>query len=110
MVRSFIQVTLIDSSRGEKCEGRCGLDWSSAETIALARQRIKDRFGDRVQLEYLDLADPEAEHHPLAAHPQVRTEDLPLPVLMIDDKLRISGQFDIRQLLDTIDAEMEIIS
>ena len=56
MIKQDIQVTIVEDSKVEKCHAHCGVDWSSVETIALASQRIKDRFGDNIQLEYLDLS------------------------------------------------------
>ena len=108
LVKQTMQITIIDDSRGEKCEAHCGVDWSSAEAIALANQQIRDRFGDKIQLEYLDLSKPVANHHPLELSQEVRNRNLSLPLLLINGKPRISGQFDIRLLLDAIEAETEI--
>ena len=110
LVKQTIQITIIDDSQGEKCEAHCGVDWSSAEAIALASQRIKDRFGDKIQLEYLDLSKPVANRHSLKLNQEVRNKNLSLPLLLINGEIRISGQFDIRLLLDVIEAEMEINS
>ncbi|MBA7696303.1 hypothetical protein ES703_104948 [subsurface metagenome] len=38
----------------------------------------------------------------------IKNKGLLLPLLLLNGKLRISGQFDIRQLLDTIEVEIEI--
>ncbi len=108
LVRHAIQITIVDDSKGEKCNAHCGVDWSSAEAIALASQRIKDRFGGKIQLEYLDLSKPMTTRRALELNRQIRNKNLSLPLLLINGQLRISGQFDIRQLLDAIDAEMEI--
>ena len=108
LIRHAIQITIVDDSKGEKCNAHCGVDWSSAEAIALASQRIKDRFGDKIQLEYLDLSKPMTNHHSLELNQRIRNKNLSLPLLLINGEPRISGQFDIRQLLDAIDAEMEI--
>ena len=86
------------------------MNWSSAEVISLATERIKDRFGDRIQLEYLDLSQPVTNHHTLELSQEIKNKNLPLPLLVIDGQPRISGQFDIRQLLDTIETEVEIKS
>ena len=110
LIRRAIQITIIDDSKGEKCDAHCGVDWSSAEAIALASQRIKDRFGAKIQLEYLDLSKPMTNHHALELSRRIRNKNLPLPLLLINGESRISGQFDIRQLLDAIDAEIEIKS
>ncbi len=110
MIKHTIQITIVDDSKGEKCETHCGVDWSSVEAIALASQRIKDRFGDKIQLKYFDLSKPMANRHPLELNQRFKNKNLSLPLLLINGELRISGQFDIHQLLDAIDAEIEIKS
>ena len=108
LVKHTIQITIVDDSKGEKCDAHCGVDWSSMEAIALANQRIKDRFGDKIQLKYLDLAKPVTNRRTLELNREVRNKNLSLPLLLINGEPRISGQFDIRQLLDAIEAEVEI--
>jgi len=110
LVKPPIQITIIDDSKGEKCDARCGVDWSSAEAITLASRRIKDEFGNKIRLEYLDLSKSMATHRALELTQRIRNETLSLPLLMIDGKPRISGQFDIRLLLDAVNAELEIKS
>ena len=107
MSKQDIQVVIVDDSKSEKCDTKCGVDWSSAEAITLANQRIRDKFGDRVQLEYIDLSRSIGER---ALGLNQRIKDLPLPLLVINGEPRISGQFNIRLLLDAIDAEVEIRS
>lgn len=106
MTKPDIQVLIIDDNRSKECGVSCGVDWSSAEAITLTNQRIKDRFGDRVQLEYIDLSKATNSHRALELNQKVK--DLPLPLLVINGESRISGQFDIRLLLDAIEAEIEI--
>ena len=108
MIKRDIQIVIVDGSKVGRCNISCGVDWSSAEAIALASQRIKDRFGDRVQLKYLDLSKPVVDYHALELQRKFRNKGLPLPLLVINGESRISGQFDIRLLLDAIDAEIEI--
>ena len=108
LIKHTIQVSIIDDSKGEKCDARCGVDWSSVEVITLASQRIRDRFGDKMQLEYLDLSKPIANRHALELFQGAKNKELSLPLLLIDGKPRISGQFDIRLLLDAINAELEL--
>jgi len=76
LIRHAIQITIVDDSKGEKCNAHCGVDWSSAEAIALASQRIKDRFGDKIQLEYLDLSKPMTNHHSLELNQRIRNKNL----------------------------------
>ncbi|MFC1990428.1 hypothetical protein ACFLVW_07785 [Chloroflexota bacterium] len=98
----------IDDKCRRECDADCGTDWSSAEAIALASQRIEDRFGAKMGLSYLDLSQPTAEPHALEWRREIENKNLLLPLLLINGQPRISGQFDIRQLLDAIEAEMEI--
>ena len=108
MIKHTIQITIVDDSRAEKCDAECGLDWSSAEVIALASQRIKDRFGEKIKIEYLDLSEATANRHTLELSQEIKGKNLLLPLLTINGQPRISGQFDVRQLLDAIEVEMEI--
>ena len=109
LVKTPIQITIVDDSKGEKCDAHCGMDWSSPEVIVLANKRIEDRFGDGIQLKYIDLSRP-MTNHSLEWSQSIKYKSLLLPLLVINGQLRISGQFDISQLLDAIDAEMEIKS
>ncbi len=104
LVKQYIEAIIVNDSNSKKCDGYCGLDWSSAEIIQQANQRIKAKFGDRVQLKYLDLSKPGT----LELQPKVRNQELSLPLLLINGETRISGQFDLRMVLDAIEAEIEI--
>ena len=108
LIKYTIQVTIVDDSKGEKCDAHCGVDWSSVEAITLANQRIKDRFSDKIQLEYLDLSKPIVNRRALELIQGIKNKNLSLPLLLIDGEPRISGQFDIRLLLDAINAELEL--
>lgn len=107
-IKHTIQVSIIDDSKGEQCDARCGADWSTAEVMTLASQRIRDRFGDKIQLEYLDLSQPAANSRVLELFPEIKNKELSLPLLLIDGKPRVAGQFDVRLLLDVISTEMEL--
>ena len=108
MTKQTVQITIIEDSSREKCDADCGVDWTSSEAIALASQRIKDRFGGTIQLEYLNLSKPMSNQDALAWNELIKNNNLSLPLLLINGQSRISGEFDIRQLLDAIEAEMEI--
>ena len=103
-----IRVTVLDDSQGEKCEGRCGLDFSSPATVEFVTELLNKLYGNSVQLEYLDLADPSTS----SSHPDITEmltdRDLLLPLLLINGKLRISGYFDIYLLRNVIQTEMEM--
>ncbi len=76
-----IQITIVDDSKSEKCNAHCGVDWSSPQVIALASQRIRDRFGDKIKLQYLDLSKPITNHHALELNQIARKENLPLTTI-----------------------------
>jgi disulfide oxidoreductase YuzD len=108
LIEPAINITIVDDSKVEKCDAHCGVDWSSPEVITLARQRIKDRFGDGIELQYLDLSQAVTNHYASALKQRVKNNKLPVPLLIINGEPRILGQFDIRLLLEAIDAEIEI--
>ena len=101
-----IKIIIVDDSQDKKCDAGCGVDWASTEAVTLAGQRIRDKFGDRVRLEYFNLSETTNYRHALELNQRIN--DLSLPLLLINGEPRISGQFDIRLLLDAIDAEMEM--
>ena len=105
-----IQVTIFDNSQSEKCEGRCGLDFSSPGAVGSITEILGKLYGDKVQLEYLDLAEPSVSSSYPDIAQRVIGENLSLPLLLINGQLRISGYFDIRQLQSAIQIEMEIRS
>ncbi len=103
-----IETVIIYDRQAQKCEAGCAPDWSLLENMAMADQQVRVRFGDRVHLRYLDLSQPAAEDFALKWQRKVREQGLPLPLLVIDDVPRISGEFDMRMLLNAIATEIEI--
>ena len=102
----YITVTIVFDSKGIKCEGSCGLDWTNVEAVTVIQKRINDRFGKSVQLDILDLSSddkcvPEQREH-------ISRNSFSLPLLLVNGEVRISGEFDARQLLDAIEVEQEI--
>jgi len=102
----LIPVTVIYNSTAPKCEGACGLDWTSEETVRIIKQRVKDRFGEWARLEVLDLSSDDKRVPDLVA--RIKRENLSLPLFLLHNEVRISGEFDARQLMDAIEAEQEI--
>lgn len=102
-----ILVTVVDDAASPKCEARCGLDFSSPETLKSTTQVLRKLFGSRVKLEY---AGPDAiQAGPLAEMGErVKSGDLVLPLLLVNGKPRISGYFDLHSLQEVIQAEIEM--
>ena len=97
-----------NGARINECGVGCGESWDSEEAIDLARQRVKNRFGERIRLEYHDLSKFGVASLSLKLQKKIEDETLSLPLLVINGEAKISGQFDIRLLLDAIEAEIEI--
>ncbi len=109
MSKQGIKVVIVDdSARINECGVDCGESWGSAEAIHLARQRVKARFGEEIQLECIDLSKSGITGFSLELQQKIGDKILSLPLLIINGEPRISGQFDIRLLLDVIEVEIEI--
>ncbi len=101
-----VKVTIVDdSSSPSRCGEGCGTDWSKSESIEVARTQITARFGKIAALEYVDLT---GSAKPAAVR-KIRStvKGMPLPVLLANGKPRIAGEFDLRQIMDVIEADLE---
>ena len=105
--KSTIRITVVDGAGGSKCEGRCGLDFSKDETLKSTRELLHKRYGKRVTLEYVDLGGNQSGSSMEIAE-MVRHEEMSLPLLLVNGKLRISGYFDLRSLQEAVQAEIEM--
>jgi disulfide oxidoreductase YuzD len=103
-----IQVIIISDPAKQECDASCGTDWSSAESLELAKEQVRRRFGDGVHLTYLDLAGTEEADSLVEWRKKIIDENLSVPLLVLNGHLRITGNFDVRQMLDVIEAELEI--
>ena len=103
-----VQVTIIDDSKSEKCEGHCGLDFSSPKVVEEVAELLNKQYGETVQLEHINLAEPSTSNTHSEIIERIRTENLVLPLLLINGNLRISGYFDVHLLHNIIQAELEM--
>lgn len=100
-----VRVTIFDHSKEEHCSGYCGVAWS-LEEIAFVTEHLKRKYGDGVEVEYIDLARSEA---PPEIIDRVRTYNLPLPVVAINGVLKLSGCVEYRAIMEAIEAQREVI-
>jgi hypothetical protein len=110
--QKLIRITISADSRGEKCEGRCGLNLSSPEERRTIADLLGKLYGDRVQLEYRDLGDPSAgdvQDLQLPAPGKEGSDMWQFPLLLVNGRPRISGYFDLRLMQNVIQAEMEMV-
>jgi disulfide oxidoreductase YuzD len=103
-----IEVTIINDPSRQDCEVSCGIDWSCGESLELAEKQVKNRFGDRVHLKYCDMTGKNKDNTLIRWGEKIENENLSVPLLVLNGHLRITGNFDIRQMLDVIEAELEI--
>ncbi|MFH1169871.1 MAG: hypothetical protein V1691_04160 [Chloroflexota bacterium] len=106
MARGKISIVIADDGHSRQCDAGCGPDWSSAGVLALAQKQLKSRFGAGARLQYVDLSRPEAE--PSSEDLRRQGRGLGWPLLVINDKARVAGQFDNRTMLDAVEAALEI--
>ena len=108
MTKDIVEINIIDDASRRDCDIDCGTDWSSQEAVALANRQIKSRFGIETRLEYIDLSRTTTDHRATEWRQTIKERSLPVPLLLIDGKLRIAGQFDTRQIIDAVEAAMEL--
>ncbi len=101
-------VEIVDDTSRRDCDADCGTDWSSPEMVALAGQQVGQRFGAAATVEYRDLAGDDLDAGQLEMKRNIRQQGLSVPLLLVNGHLRVAGQFDIRRIVDAIEAEMEI--
>ncbi|HLE02873.1 MAG TPA: hypothetical protein VI877_05225 [Dehalococcoidia bacterium] len=84
---------------GKPCAEHCGVDWTDQENQKLARQNLRQFFGDMVELEFHD-----AEQAPPDIARGLKEGGLLLPLLVINGRVRLQGFFDFRRLRDMVEA------
>ena len=108
MTGKTFNVEIVDDTSRRDCDADCGTDWSSAEMFALAVKQVEQRFGATITVGYRDLSQGELDTGQLEMKRDIRQQGLSVPLLLINGHLRVAGKFDIRRIVDVIEAEMEI--
>ena len=103
-----LSVIIVNDSEIQGCDASCGPDWSLSTSLALLKERIIEKFNDKIVIDYVDISKGENSQQKLEWHRLIEDNNLSVPLLLVDGELRMSGQFDIRQILDVIEAHMEI--
>jgi hypothetical protein len=84
------------------------MDLSSLRQLKTIARLLKKIYGESGPFKYHYLGTSSVEDSPLVIAGQAIPDALPLPLLLINCKPRISGYFDIRLMQDVTQAEMEI--
>ena len=108
-MKSLIRVDILEQKENAKlCTENCGVDWLSPQPQQEATERLRHIYRDSVQIHFLDLGNLQVRQEHGQWLKRVEEEGLLLPLLVIDGEVRISGFFDMRMLLDMIEAEREL--
>jgi disulfide oxidoreductase YuzD len=110
LTEATVEIKIIDDTSRRDCDAACGTDWSSPEAIELASQQLRSRFGERTQLDYVDLSRAIPDHQIAQWQQTIRERSLSVPLLLINGQLRVAGQFDTRQIIDAVEAEIEMVA
>jgi hypothetical protein len=100
-----LKITIVGDSSRKACTANCGVDWSSVETMDSVKREVLERYGHDVSIDYIDLSKAvEIETKRVKS----LVDGLTMPVLLVNDRPRITGEFDSRQLMDVIEVDLEI--
>ncbi len=103
-----VEIMIINIPARQDCDASCGTDWSLKESLELAVEQVRNGFGEKVHLMYFDLTREEKTEFLIEWDKKIVNENLSVPLLVLNGHLRITGNFDIRQMMDVIEAELEI--
>lgn len=103
-----ILVTILDDSRTKHCEAQCGMSCSSPEDIAFTREHLKRRFGNDIDVEMLDLANPSLQTSNRELLQQVEALSIALPAVAINGVIRLSGNLEFRAIAQAVEVHKEV--
>ena len=95
---TLIHVEIVGADKQASCHTECTIDWSQSEIQIQARNELRKRFGKHIKLDFISMED--------ANDKLIHEKDFPL--LLMNDQIRMSGQFDIKKLIEIIETQMEI--
>jgi len=102
MTSAPIRVTIFDNTGETQCSG-CYRINRSLEGIAVVIQQLKGRYGDQVEVDYIDLAEEDSD-----VMEKIRAQNLPLPVVAINGVFRLAGGAGYREIAEIIETLKEV--
>lgn len=103
-----ILVTILDDSRAERCHAQCGMSCHTEEDIAFTRDHLKRRFGQDIDVERLDVADPSIRARNENLLRQVESQGIGLPAVAINGVIRLSGNLEFRAIAEAVEVHREV--
>lgn len=77
------------------------------ETTRVTDYYLKMRYGDTVQLDYVDMSEPENQTEFSELLAVVEDRDLPYPLVAINGRLRAAGSADYYHVLRFVEEALE---
>ena len=104
----MLRVVIVNNTGSIHCQVGCGWDWSQPEHLKLAEERLRDRYGAEVQVDYIDLLHSGGLPPADCQTEETEEEVTRFPRLLINGKMKIAGDFDMRMLLDAVEVVAEM--
>jgi hypothetical protein len=107
-LEAVLRVVIVNNTGSIHCQVGCGWDWSQPEHLKLAEECLLDRYGAEVQVEYIDLIHSGGLPPAGCQTEETEEEETRFPRLLINGKMKIAGDFDMRMLLDAVEVVAEM--
>jgi hypothetical protein len=91
----LLNIEIINSSNQTLCQSKCGIDWSIPHIRNEIVKILTEIYGNFVRIEYTDNA---VDRGIQPNH----------PVLLMNGQVRLIGPFDLHQLIETIETQLEV--
>lgn len=95
---------LNDTSRRDGCTF-CYGTWSTPEDIMFIVDRLQERYGQHVAVQYVDVARDQPNQDDARLVELAREQGLPLPIVAIDGSIKLIGAADYRVIAEAIEAQ-----
>lgn len=108
-----VKVTIFDdtaSSACAECSAQCEFPWRPQEMVAITAAELRQRLGEEVEVEFIDLAHPpKADGGPYGEIiAQGRAKPYLLPLVAVNGVLRLSGGLSTQRIIQVIDTVREV--
>lgn len=77
------------------------------ETAQVTAYYLKMRYGDSVQVEYIDMSEPENQAQFAELLAVVEDRDLPYPLVAVNGQLRAAGSAQYYHVLPYVEEELQ---
>jgi hypothetical protein len=93
-----IHIEIVCNSRQPLCQTECGANWSHPDVRARAKIDLRQRFGNYIRLDYINMSGSANQY----------SKETSYPLLIINGCIRLTGQFDMRQLMEIVETQLEV--